>query len=78
LRQGVYRGGRRRLDVFYRIHAGIKGVPMPGVGPTDPGATGTLTEEEIWQIVDYVLSLPYELSSGPAQDLPENQAAVTR
>lgn len=77
LRQGTYRGGRRRLDLFYRIHAGIKGVPMPGVGPTGPGAEGTLKEHEIWQIVDYVLSLPYEPPSGPDQEHPENQASVT-
>jgi mono/diheme cytochrome c family protein len=78
LRLGVYRGGRRRLDIFYRIHAGIKGVPMPGVGPTEPGAEGTLKESEIWQLVDYVYSLPYEQASGPDQSQPENQAAVTR
>jgi mono/diheme cytochrome c family protein len=78
LRQGIYRGGRRRLDVFDRIHAGIKGVPMPGSGPTAAGGTGPLNEEQIWQIVDYVMSLPYEPSSGPAVDLPDNQAAVTR
>jgi mono/diheme cytochrome c family protein len=78
LRQGIYRGGRRRLDVFYRIHAGIKGVPMPGSGPTEAGGTGPLNEEQIWQIVDYVMSLPYEFASGPDLDLPENQTAVTR
>jgi mono/diheme cytochrome c family protein len=29
LRQGIYRFGRRPLDIYYRIHEGIKGVPMP-------------------------------------------------
>jgi hypothetical protein len=29
LRTGVYRGGRRPLDLYYRIHEGIKAVPMP-------------------------------------------------
>ncbi|HYO24305.1 MAG TPA: cytochrome c [Lacipirellulaceae bacterium] len=78
LRQGVYRGGRRRLDIFYRIHAGIRGVPMPGVGPTSPEAEPTLTEAEIWQLVDYVLALPYEAASGPNQDRPTNALPVTR
>jgi mono/diheme cytochrome c family protein len=78
LRQGVYRGGRRRVDVFYRIHAGIPGSPMPGVGSTAPGGQGTLTEAEIWQLVDYVLSLPYEAASGPDQDLQVNQLPVVR
>jgi hypothetical protein len=78
LRQGVYRGGRRRLDVFYRIHAGIPGSPMPGVGGTSPGAAGTITEAEMWKIVDYVLSVPYEPASGPDAPPAENTAEVTR
>lgn len=78
LRAGIYRGGRRRIDIFYRIHAGIKGVPMPGLGATSPGGEGTLKESEIWQLVDYVLSLPYEAASGPLQDRPANAAAVTQ
>lgn len=78
LRQGVYRGGRRRLDVFYRIHAGIPGTPMPGLGGTSPGAAGTITEAEMWKIVDYVLSLPYEPASGPDAPPAENTAEVTR
>jgi mono/diheme cytochrome c family protein len=78
LRQGWYRGGRRMLDVFYRIHAGIPGTPMPGVGSTSPGATGTLSEQDIWHIVDYVMSLPYEAPSTPDQPLPEVTAEVVR
>jgi mono/diheme cytochrome c family protein len=53
LRHGIYRGGRRPLDLYYRIHAGINGAPMPA-------AKGTVPPEEIWHIVNYVLSLPYE------------------
>jgi len=54
LRQGIYRGGRRPLDVYYRIHAGINGAPMPA-------AKGTVDPEDIWHIVNYVRSLPYGL-----------------
>jgi mono/diheme cytochrome c family protein len=72
LRQGVYRGGRRRIDVFWRIYAGIAGTPMPGLGPASAGATGTLTEEEMWNIVDYVLAMPYEPPSRPLKALPQN------
>jgi mono/diheme cytochrome c family protein len=53
LRLGIYRGGRRPLDLYYRIHAGINGAPMPA-------AKGTVDPEDIWHIVNYVLSLPYE------------------
>ncbi len=38
LRLGVYRGGRRPLDFYYRIHEGINAAPMP--------ATDLLTDEE--------------------------------
>ena len=65
LRAGVYRGGRRRIDIFWRIHEGIPGSPMPGAG-------ATLSNAEIWNIVDYVLSLPYEAASIPQQALPDN------
>ncbi|MEX0978557.1 MAG: c-type cytochrome [Pirellulales bacterium] len=74
LRQGIYRGGRRPVDVFYRIYAGINGAPMPAVGPAAPGAKGTMTPTEIWNLVDYVMSLPYEPISQP----PRQQRAVSR
>ena len=35
------------------IHAGINGAPMPA-------AAGTVSPEEIWHIVNYVRSLPYD------------------
>lgn len=72
LRHGIYRGGNRRIDIFCRVYAGIAGTPMPGSGPASPGASSTLTDEEIWSIVDYVLSLPYEAPSRPQEALPTN------
>jgi len=65
LRQGIYRGGRRPIDLYRRIHAGINGVPMPGVGPSSPGLEGTLSPEEIWNLVDYVRAMPEEALSQP-------------
>jgi hypothetical protein len=76
LRKGIYRGGRRRIDLFSRMHAGIAGTPMPGVGAASPGAQGTLTEAEIWNIVDYVLSLPYEPASNPQPALTLNEEPI--
>jgi len=78
LRQGVYRGGRRRLDIFRKIYTGIAGTPMPGGGPASPGAKGTLTEAEIWNIVDYVIALPYEPSSQPQKVTPKYTEAISR
>ncbi len=66
LRLGIYRGGRRPLDIYRRIHAGIPGGPMPGAGP-QPGKKETFTPEQIWHLVDYVRSLPFESASEPAE-----------
>lgn len=76
LRKGVYRGGRRRIDIFSRVHQGIAGTPMPGVGAAAPGGQGALTEAEIWNIVDYVLSLPYEPASSPQPALRPNEDPI--
>jgi mono/diheme cytochrome c family protein len=65
LRLGIYRGGRRPLDLYRRLYSGINGAPMPGVGPASKGAVGPITPEEIWNLVDYVRSLPYESISKP-------------
>ena len=63
LRQGVYRGGMRPLDLYYRIHAGINGAPMPA-------AKGTVPPEEIWDIVNYIRSLPYDFNGTLGADRP--------
>lgn len=75
LREGRYRGGRRDIDLFWRVFSGIPGVGMPNTGPSDPGGQGTLTEQEMWQVVDYIQSLPYEPNSEP-QFAPVNVKAV--
>jgi len=54
--QGAFHGGDRPEDLYWRIHVGIKGTPMPTTGPM-PGAAGALAPEEIWHVVDYVRSL---------------------
>ncbi len=53
LTTGVFRGGRRPIDIYRRIHSGIKGTPMQAFGTT-------LKEEQIWDVVNYVLSIPFE------------------
>ena len=70
LRLGLYRGGRRPLDLYRRLYTGINGAPMPGVGPSSPGAKGSVAEEEIWHIVNYIRSLPYELDGELGVDRP--------
>lgn len=72
LRSNVFRGGRRPIDIYRRLAVGIKGTPMPAqavLGASDAGseeaAKTKLTTEEVWNLVDYVLSLPYEPASQP-------------
>lgn len=63
LRQGIYRGGRRPVDLFIRILHGIDGSPMPAAVLKPDGAPANakgLSSDDIWHIVDYVKSLPYE------------------
>jgi len=53
LTRGIYRGGRRPIDIFRRVHEGIPGTQMAGFATV-------LTHEEIWDLVNYVLSVPFE------------------
>jgi mono/diheme cytochrome c family protein len=54
--EGIFHGGSRPEDLYLRVHLGIKGTPMPGVGPV-PGNPGVLTPDEIWHVVRFVLSV---------------------
>jgi mono/diheme cytochrome c family protein len=67
---GQYRGGRRPIDVFRRIYAGIKGTPMPGFGKT------ALKDGEIWDIVNYAMSIQYQ-SQQPTKANAGGHLAVT-
>lgn len=66
LHAGVFRGGRRPIDLYARIYAGIKGTPMPAFSttlvrrsnPEDPASE--LTDEDIWHLVNYIYSVPFE------------------
>ncbi len=58
LTYGIYRGGRRPVDLFQRVHAGIKGSRMPSYK--------NLEHDKIWHIVNYVLSIPFESEPGRA------------
>jgi mono/diheme cytochrome c family protein len=66
LRQGIYRGGRRPVDLFWRVKNGIAGTPMPN-------AAQQLSADDIWHLVDYVRSLPYDVLSNPYEHVPSNQ-----
>jgi mono/diheme cytochrome c family protein len=49
---GVYRGGRRPIDFYWRIHSGVNGSNMPAFYKS-------LKPQEIWDLVNFVQILPY-------------------
>lgn len=51
LTAGIYRGGRRPIDLFWRVHSGVNGAGMPAVKD--------IPENDLWDIVNFVLALPY-------------------
>ena len=63
LTTGVYRGGRRPIDIYWRIHAGINGAQMPSA----KDALEAIKKDAIWDLVNFVQALPY-----PAM-LPESK-----
>ena len=79
LNRGVYKGGRRPIDIYWRIAKGITGAQMPSHYPT-------VNHEQIWDLVNFVLALPYDPNllrdRGPSekeatQSVAERAAIVT-
>ncbi len=54
LTRGIYRGGRRPIDIFRRVRAGIKGSGMPAFN------TSVISDEDLWHLVNYVKSIPFD------------------
>lgn len=71
LTRGQYRGGRRPIDVFCRVYAGIKGTPMPAFGGT------VLKDSDIWDLVNYVMSLPFDEAVPSAKPASAPHMAAT-
>lgn len=67
LNVGVYKGGRRPIDIYWRIAKGISGTPMPG-------HASAIKPNQIWDLVNFVLALPYD--KGLLKDVPSNALPV--
>lgn len=71
--RGVYRSGRTRQDLFRVFYTGLDGTPMPGYEKSLP-------PEDIYHLVNYLLSLErergvlYWLSTPPRWYEPDDQA----
>lgn len=64
-----YKGGRRPLDLYWRVAKGINGAKMPAHSPT-------LKPNEIWDVVNFVLALPYEPDLLKGAKLPATGATT--
>jgi mono/diheme cytochrome c family protein len=49
---GTFRGGRRPVDMYYRVHSGINGSGMANFG-------SVLKGKEIWDLINFVSAMPY-------------------
>lgn len=54
LNRGVYKGGRRPIDIYWRIAKGINGAQMPAHYPSP------FDDQKVWDVVNFVLALPFE------------------
>lgn len=54
LTNGIYRGGRRTVDIYYRIHSGINGSNMPAFGMHE-----AKDDRSVWDLVNFVQVLPF-------------------
>jgi mono/diheme cytochrome c family protein len=59
LTSGMLHGGRRPIDVYRRIYAGINGTPMPAFGSIYQDDPNTPEDERktIWYLVHFILSV---------------------
>lgn len=69
LTRGIYRGGRRPIDIFARVRAGIKGSGMPAFNES------VISAPELWDLVNYVKSIPFEYGQ-PVQETAEPAPAA--
>jgi mono/diheme cytochrome c family protein len=68
LYEGIYRGGRRPIDLYYRIHGGIEGAGMPAYKDIKGGMTAAavgMSEADfanydpLWDIVNFFRAVSY-------------------
>jgi hypothetical protein len=55
---GVYRGGRRPIDLYRRIYSGVNGSNMAPLVVLD-GESEKDRQQRIWDLVNFVQVLPY-------------------
>ena len=57
---GIYRGGRRPIDLYWRVHSGINGSFMPSFGNVlVPDEKQKAKGHPLWDMVNFLQVLPY-------------------
>ncbi len=70
LTEGKFRGGDQPEDIYRRIRQGIAGSPMPQLNVVDDPSEVGVTDEDVWHVVNYVLSLPKTEGSNVSLRVP--------
>jgi mono/diheme cytochrome c family protein len=78
LTRGVFRFGRRPIDLYRRVYAGINGTPMPAHYDMqiteEDGTPRPLNEEDVWDLVFFVRSLSDKpMHTPPADDHDDHE-----
>jgi mono/diheme cytochrome c family protein len=62
LTQGVYRGGRRRIDLYWRLYQGVNGSNMPPFGNVlaSESFKAQNKHDGIWDLINFLEVLPYK------------------
>ncbi len=73
LTQGIFRGGGERTDIYYRLLTGLDGTPMPSY-------RDSIDPPELWELVDYVLSLkqPQPAKPRPADPIEAGREVAAK
>jgi mono/diheme cytochrome c family protein len=60
--QRVYRGGQRRIDLYWRIYSGVNGSNMPGFGNVLASESFRTQNQHdgIWDLVNFLEVLPFK------------------
>lgn len=79
---GYFRGGREPIDLYRRIKYGIPGATMPAAALSQGEGLPGLTNDDLWHLVNYVLSIaetpppaPVESEAPAAQGSPATTAS---
>jgi mono/diheme cytochrome c family protein len=59
LTAGIYRGGRRPLDLYWRIRGGIDPSQMPQAKFDEQKTNNRASSDPYWDLVNFVQALPY-------------------